>query len=1564
MEEVHRFFWYVKPDEIYTDEVEILRPDEPPRMGTGTFVDFDLTNGRLKSKWVPMEQYEAVRYLLHHEDAAGLRAASDTYFIIEVTYAEPIKNMIETRKSLVPTGYNGAVIKVPIKETIRLGRLYEEDTVKFWCDWRRWMVNIKEPMVIDGVNMEIMTAEEIRQLSEMEVTVSDVLKETETNPSAVINGPMDPRMGSLAKDEECPTCRMALSTIDSNSCNGHFGHIDLPIPIPNLLFLGERSREGKSTYPIMEALNKTCIYCHRVVLPQEIIDGTMSSVLQEFENGGKNHASRARIRNILKPYFEAFKKSGRICPHCEEVTPEITFSYRKCIFKLGMKDKAGRSEYDYGAAHVLLKEISDEDCYFLAINPITSHPKHMFFEYLPVMPNTSRPLKVRSDGKTEIDDLTHLYSQVVYQSERIYEIRRGQQKTDREQYYTRELFLSVCRIINNHNQTIGSGGSNVKYSYQGGESLASYDGILNRLAGKGGRMRKDLQSKSVESVTYSVISPDPMLAIDEVGVPLSIVTGKDAINYPHIVTKENIKEMKGYMQNTIDNIHPMAVGLTDAGIDDGRSHLTKNPGRLTDEETGLYRPNNKEWMDQKIESLRPGMVLSVQIKDGDIGLFNRAPSLHRQSVLALRVRIVPTKTLRMNPTVCIPFNADYDGDAMKLHFVQSEPAKKEAEKLMLLTKNIIHARYGKLTVATDQDQTSGLYLLSYTDMSKANTWSENTELGYNENGNPFVSKSLALSCYSEVFSEIRGKEKQYRTIESLPEPDSVTGNGEPGYSGRSLFSHLFTVLDCEYVSASFSGRTPKTVILEDGSIIVKRENGKKIKENVVIKDGKLIAGTLEKAAFGEGGASIAPSFIYHEGYEGGQAKLVEFIEMVTRLGFAAHRVIGYTMGTSDVSAPQAQPIIDQLYTECIAKITKIDRAFADGTLKQYVETHTPEKKVTALSDPLNYIEDEVLKFTSDFENALLKPIENYQGSGNPMQIAVRSGARGKDLNIQQMAGAYGMVRLGSKRITSGINPDRVLPHYPKKSLRPEHRGFIRSNYSKGMEPDEYWLTSTAGRRSSAESSQGNIQKSGALERKMIKALESCVVNQRRQVVNLRTGRIISPLVGDDGLAPYHIRGDDDKINSKGYSITLQPYFYDFECKHGLDLIDFCHDCQKGSDITTFTENVDKIVSQTTQDKVTKKLSVRELTKPNVKKMALRLNAYYEDSLCRYGEAIGATAGACIGEPATQAALRTFHFAGKMSVQGSVDRLRQILEYTKEAKKLGKETNYAPETLLTMAEGATKEDAELVMALLTEVKGGQIIKLVAYDTENNKIAIKFDFSAMGTYRISPNVVIKQVKTALDKGSSAGLFTFTIISEYIQPGVPFEIGIEAVGSSPSVFLYAKELIMNTNYNGIGNVTNIELVEPDKDERYKIKILSSSEGMLDTIVDVFPSMVDLSLLETNNHQWIEKNFGLEAALANLYKELDYQMNITEQGIGEYDMRYIRTIVDCMGEYGYVKSLAPWGLSGWDNPSILGGMSMSYLPDIITGGATMGNEDPIDGVTESIVVGAIPKIGDYAPE
>ena len=67
------------------------------------------------------------------------------------------------------------------------------------------------------------------------------------------------------------------------------------------------------------------------------------------------------------------------------------------------------------------------------------------------------------------------------------------------------------------------------------------------------------------------------------------------------------------------------------------------------------------------ERLEPGFIVERHLMDGDIVLFNRQPSLHQMSIMAHHVRVLPGKTFRLHPSVCPPYNADFDGDEMNLH---------------------------------------------------------------------------------------------------------------------------------------------------------------------------------------------------------------------------------------------------------------------------------------------------------------------------------------------------------------------------------------------------------------------------------------------------------------------------------------------------------------------------------------------------------------------------------------------------------------------------------------------------------------------------------------------------------------------------------------------------------------------------------------------------------------------------------------------------------------------------------------------------------------------------------
>ena len=1543
------FYWFFQPEDI--DEEDNLH--------------LDISTGRLRHKWFPTTKATALRYLRNHPDAAGLRAANRSYLLASITMV--VEDVTDKYPKIIPEGIGkgSIVLKTPLEATLSRRNRQDLEQLEYYHIGRTDLIFHTESE-FSGLQMGLLSDSEVIEMSVMEVTVHDSRRE---DGSTVPNGVSDLRMGSAAMDsdgnwETCATCGLVAdgeNVTRMGTCQGHFGRLELPIPVPHILHMGNKkygnTNRGAPDSPIMTILNHVCHHCSRIRMTDEMIAAMRPSIEQEFTIGGRNYKSFRRIRNMVKS-----KISSGPCPHCSKVSSELLFFNTRNkggAFYLDEKsdqytERGEIAQLAYADVRNILEGIPDEECVFYGMDYQNSRPENLFVKNVPIAPNTARPMMYRYSGEPDDNDLTTLYTSAVYASNKYREEKAKGVIGSRINRYAYDIYLAVSRIYDNQLEYFGSAGTSLRFGYNGSVKKVSKKGIMNRLKGKKGQFRNNLQSKYVESVAYSIISPDSNLAIDEVGVPISACK---KVSFPVKVTKDNMKQCFEWIKNRRDGVYPAAKRIYKDG---SPSESTMAPKIIDEFDEGDY-----EYLtDGENFQLEEGMYIERDIIKGDIGLFNRAPSLHRQSVMAFRVVPVPTKSLRMNPTVCIPFNADYDGDAMKFHFVRSEEAKEEAEQLLLLTKNIVHARYGKLTVATDQDQTSGLYLLTHTDKRRVGEWSG--DLGFTDEGIPYISKRAVADCYSTVFSEIRsGKQKgEKRYILSLPDSDYTSPDGTPCYTGRAVFNHLFTILDATYVSATFRGNSPR--VDDIGNIEYK--DGKKQKERVVIIDGKLIQGTLEKDAFGEGGASIAPSFIYHEGYEKGLEKLSEYIELVTRLGFSAHRVIGYTMGVSDVSAPlEVRNEIKERYQQAAQDILEVETAFDEGRIMEYVRLNDPEKLAVADADKIAYLEEKVLEIVDDYENDILRPIEDSQGSGNAMQVAVRSRARGKDENVRQMAGSYGQVRLGENRINYGTSTKRVLPHYPLTVdgkqlplLHPKHTGFVESGYSKGMEPHEYWFTSTAGIRSTLESGQGNIAKSGYLERKMIKALESCVVNQRRQVVNTRSGRVISPLIGDDGLSPYHIRGQSD-VNTDGYVITLQPLLFEFTCKHGNYLVEAdgfyqgeCVECSKPSDMKTYDSafSKDTVVSQPTRDALASILLKRQVSKPTIKKMVKKLEAFYEDSLCRVGEAVGATAGSCIGEPATQTALRTFHFAGKLSSQGDIDRLKELLESPANAPK------YSPETRIYLLEGDTEEKAKRIQSILTQVSGSQVIDLIRYDLQSSSIIVNFDKEAFETYNLNPYIIYDQIDKTLGNSS---LITHQIQNTSKSLELPLVIKIDG---GPKQLAYAKEMIMASSYNGIKGVIDIEYIPPNKNphQRHCLRILSSNDELLKTIVEKLELHVDLDLLETNNHGWVYRNYGLEAALYNVYSEIDLQMN--KNGIGEYDMRYIRTIVDLMGEKGELAGLGPNQLSVLDNPSILAAASLERQGQVIPPGAVMGNFDPLNGVTESIVVGKTAKIGNFAPE
>ena len=271
--------------------------------------------------------------------------------------------------------------------------------------------------------------------------------------------------------------------------------------------------------------------------------------------------------------------------------------------------------------------------------------------------------------------------------------------------------------------------------------------LTQRLKGKEGRFRGSLSGKRVDFSSRTVISPDPNLAISDVGVPVDVAK---KLTIPETVSQWNLDRLKELVTHG-PNTYP------------GANYIIRPDGvkiRLD------YVTDRKAISD----SLALGYIVERHLADGDIVIFNRQPSLHRMSIMAHSVRVLPYRTFRLHPAVCPPYNADFDGDEMNLHVPQSEEARAEATLLMKVQDQLISPRYGGPIIGGIRDFITGAFMLT----------SNNSSLTKDE----FANLAM-LGGYSGP----------------LPEPLITTEDGQKKYSGRQLFS-LFLPKDFNFIITS------------------------------------------------------------------------------------------------------------------------------------------------------------------------------------------------------------------------------------------------------------------------------------------------------------------------------------------------------------------------------------------------------------------------------------------------------------------------------------------------------------------------------------------------------------------------------------------------------------------------------------------------------------------------------------------------------------------------------------------------------------------------------------------
>jgi len=521
---------------------------------------------------------------------------------------------------------------------------------------------------------------------------------------SVDGGLMDIRLGVIDPGLRCKTCGQKLK-----ECPGHFGYIELARPTVHIKFVRQ----------ILDLLKSTCKYCARVIIPENNI----KRYLGVFEKIGEEEGFEARRRKI-KEVVGKYKLKEK-CPHCDKKQEKIKldkpYNYYENEIRLSPIEVRAR-----------LEKIQEEDLAIFGYSK-SFRPEWMILTVLQIPPVTMRPSITLESGERSEDDLTHKLGDIVRINQRLFEnINAGAPEVIIEDLWDL-LQYHVTTFFDNEVSQLPPA------RHRGGQVLKT---LASRIKSKEGRLRHNLAGKRTDFSARTVISPDPFIDLNEVGVPQSMSMN---LTVPERVTVWNLEYLKRFVQNGPKK-YP------------GANYIIKPDGKR--------KSITVETQEEILEELEEGYMVERHLLDGDIALFNRQPSLHRMSMMCHLVKVLPGKTFRLNPAVCNPYNADFDGDEMNLHIPQNEEARAEARILMLVDTQIISPRYGLSVVGCIQDAITGNYLLTKELVLKR---SEAIDLLYN--------------CGVNNFSRLPNKEKiDGKEVFSilLPEDFSYIGKDKSG----------------------------------------------------------------------------------------------------------------------------------------------------------------------------------------------------------------------------------------------------------------------------------------------------------------------------------------------------------------------------------------------------------------------------------------------------------------------------------------------------------------------------------------------------------------------------------------------------------------------------------------------------------------------------------------------------------------------------------------------------------------------------------------------------------------
>ena len=1421
----------------------------------------------------------------------------------------------------------------------------------------------KKPSKIIGIQFSILSPYEIQKGSVVEITNRD----THINNKPVLGGLFDPRMGVLDPGMICPT-----DGLDYVQTPGYFGHINLSRPVYYIQYLST----------IMKICRCVCIKCSKLLIDKDKYNYLLKSSAETrwnkvFSLASKKHRCGEDSHNGCGCLQPKIRKEGLATIIAEWNDKEEEFNnydFKKEDTKMTMKIIPEMMLK-------IFKKISDEDVNFMGFSPIWSRPEWMICQVLAVPPPQVRPSIKHDAQQRSEDDLTHIIINIIKANKMLQEKIEQNSASNVIDDWTTVLQYYIATLVDNKIPGVAA------VAQRSGRPLKA---IKERLNGKSGRVRGNLMGKRVDFSARSVITPDPNLSINELGVPLKVAKN---LTKPVIVTAKN----KNYLRKLILNgpdVHPGA-----------KIYERKNGDCIS-----------LRYVDRDSINLELGDIVHRHMLDGDAILFNRQPTLHRMSMMCHIVRVMyKGDTFRMNVADTKPYNADFDGDEMNLHMPQDDESEIELKTLAAVKYQIISPANNKSIVGIFQDSLLSSYLftresINFNSRTAMNLMAHLKTIDLKKiNFDEQVHSSFSLLSQIIPNITLKYKTKQYSETEDYNKSNNVLeinkgtikrGHVEKSILGdttRGLIHRIYNDYDvdaaCDFINnlqdivTEYMKIHGYSVGISD--LIADKETNDKINE------------TINK-------------------------KKIEVKSLIdeTHLGIFDNKT-----GRSNVDEFETR--INNILNKASFEAGKLGRQNLDSTNRFVIIVNAGSKgsdlNISQMISCLGQQNVDGKRIPYGYEDRTLPHYTKYDDSPNARGFVESSfigGLNPDELFFHAMGGRVGLIDTACKTSQTGYIQRRLIKgledlmvHYDM-TVRNNKNKIIQYSYGDDnfdpvrvesqqvpfvnmtieeiyghyQMPNDYSKDSLYGTLYTKQAYSKFKRQKTELDKKC-KYYIDFILKARDDVIAKIFNRIYKPSVNVP-VSFTHIINNIAGNQEENVIIDITPLevFEIIEANfEKLNMLNYCKPNELFKVLYYYYLSPKDLLMH------------KRLTRKSVDLLITIINNAYKKALVAPGEMVGMIAAQSIGEPTTQLTLNTFHFAGvasKSNVTRGVPRIEEILSLSDNPKSL---------SCTIYLNKLDSYDQNKTKAYISKIENTKLRSLV------ESIEICFDPDDLNTLISEDNDLMKEYNEfekllddcnsdfdsskdkskwiiriymnkieMLDKNISMDDIHFALMNsynnltcmytDYNSEKLIFRIRInknlqllkkkknknvlESLDQSDEIYLLRnlqEELLDNLILRGVKNIDKVTLRKiTDNFEETDTKYIKKDLWVLDTLgtnlLDILAlDFVDKTRTISNHIIEIYNTFGIEAARQSIFDEFSEVIEFDSTYINYHHLIMLADRMTCNDK---MVSIFRHGINN-DDIGAIAKASFEETPEMFLKAAKHGELDNMKGVSANIMCG-----------